>query len=257
MKNKTIYMLLVLLVSVTALSIFRNSSMLAMYNRSAGSQSDLTLEVRKKIVMIDTGISRAQMKGEYACRDYQHDFTHDEDGIDRVGHGTNVFGLISDTINPKTHCIASYKVTSAGHGEQSVIYNTVNAIYKAIRIGAVSINISMSGKDSQSESEYRAMSMALDNEIKIVVAAGNDSAELSKYNCNVYPACYKLRFLQEKHKKVKNYFVVGCSSIPFSNKGEVIDLFENRCSRVGSPSMSGTSQAAGVFTGKLIYVKNL
>jgi minor extracellular serine protease Vpr len=137
-----------------------------------------------KIAVIDTGV----------------DFTHPdllgwgEDGkvvggynfidegkppMDTNGHGTQVTGVIaadgeSIGVAPKAKILA-YKVSEDGEGVSSELI--IRAIDKAIEDGADIINISLGLNKTNSKIE-QAVSHAIDKEIFVVVAAGNDGPKL-------------------------------------------------------------------------------
>ena len=99
--------------------------------------------------------------------------------MDTNGHGTQVTGVIAadgQTIGvaPKAKILA-YKVSEDGEGVSSELI--IKAIDKAIEDGADIINISLGLNKTNSKIE-QAVSHAIDKEIFVVVAAGNDGPEL-------------------------------------------------------------------------------
>ena len=137
-----------------------------------------------KVAIIDTGV------------DYNHPdlFGWGEDGkvvggynfinegeppIDTNGHGTQVAGVIAADgeitgIAPKAKILA-YKVSEDGEGVSSELI--IRAIEKAIEDEADIINISLGVNKTNSKIE-RAVNQALEKEIFVVTAAGNDGPKL-------------------------------------------------------------------------------
>jgi len=98
--------------------------------------------------------------------------------MDTNGHGTQVAGVIAADgqikgIAPKAKILA-YKVSENGEGVSSDLI--IKAIYKAIEDEADVINISL-GVNKTNERIERAVNNALEREIFVVTAAGNDGPE--------------------------------------------------------------------------------
>lgn len=99
--------------------------------------------------------------------------------IDTNGHGTQVAGVIAADgelkgIAPKAKILA-YKVSEDGEGVSSELI--IKAINKAVEDGADIINISL-GVNKTNDKIDRAVDYALEKEIFVVVAAGNDGPKL-------------------------------------------------------------------------------
>ena len=98
-----------------------------------------------------------------------------EPPMDTNGHGTQVAGVIAADgeikgVAPKAKILA-YKVSENGEGVSSELI--VQAINKAIEDGADIINISLGVNKTNSKID-RAVNVALEKEIFVVTAAGND-----------------------------------------------------------------------------------
>ena len=103
----------------------------------------------------------------------------DELPLDTNGHGTQVAGVIAADgqaigIAPKAKILA-YKVSEDGEGVSSELI--IRAIEKAIEDGADIINISL-GVNKTNAKIDRAVSIALEEGIFVVTAAGNDGPGL-------------------------------------------------------------------------------
>ena len=105
-----------------------------------------------------------------------YNFIHEgEPPIDTNGHGTQVAGVIAADgeiigIAPKAKILA-YKVSEDGEGVSSELI--IRAIEKAIEDEADIINISLGVNKTNSKIEH-AVNLALEKEIFVVTAAGND-----------------------------------------------------------------------------------
>jgi hypothetical protein len=200
-----------------------------------------SIEMREKIAIIDTGINVAPNEKQYICEDGLHDMTGT--GItDRHGHGNNIAHIIMANMKP-TQCLIIIKyVDSQDKGLMG------KALLKALEIRPIFLNLSVSGTDYDS-TEHAVLSELVDS-TKIVVAAGNDSMNLNSESCNIFPACYDFK---------KNFYVVGSKNAitgnpsAFSNYGIQVKHYENgEYVYAGGKTLSGSSQAAAIFTGKLI-----
>jgi len=133
-----------------------------------------------KIAVIDTGVDfnhpdlfgwgpDGKVIGGY-------NFIHEgKPPLDTNGHGTQVAGVIAADgqivgIAPKAKILA-YKVSEDGEGVSSELI--VRAIEKAIEDGVDIINISLGVNKTNAKIE-RAVNLALEKEIFVVTAAGND-----------------------------------------------------------------------------------
>jgi minor extracellular serine protease Vpr len=103
----------------------------------------------------------------------------DEPPLDTNGHGTQVAGVIAADgekvgVAPKAKILA-YKVSEDGEGVSSELI--IRAIQKAIEDDADIINISLGVNKTNAKIE-RGINEALEKEIFVVTAAGNDGPEL-------------------------------------------------------------------------------
>ncbi len=99
----------------------------------------------------------------------------DKPPLDKNGHGTQVAGVIAADgqakgVAPKAKILA-YKVSEDGEGVSSDLI--IRAIEKAVEDGADIINISLGVNKTNSKID-RAVNLALEKEIFVVTAAGND-----------------------------------------------------------------------------------
>lgn len=202
------------------------------------------------VAVIDTGIDSSVIN---LCNNGHKDFTNTSTG-DTMGHGTHVAGLINRNAGSTKFCIFNLKFYSPKMSVSS-IDAIRSAIKYAMEMKVNFINISGGGPVYDRE-EASLIKEALDRGIKIVVAAGNNGANLDN-NCSYYPACYDKRLIV-----VGNLTKAGLRS-PSSNYGSIVKVWEvgtdveSNLPNGNIGVMTGTSQATAVHTGKLLkYIKN-
>ena len=204
---------------------------------------------RTPVVVIDTGINYKDKKiAPFLCVNGHKDYTN-EGLFDYNGHGTNVAWQIIKSFNSKKYCVLSVKYYPkySLHISDNLI-NELKGIDYAIEVGAVLINFS-GGGESYSRNEDIVIKKALSSNVKIVVASGNNGANLDE-KCNFFPACLKPH---------KNLHIVGALSkegqrMKFSNYGHQVTewaIGESVEDQNGNP-LSGTSQATAVVSGLLL-----
>lgn len=209
------------------------------------------------VAVIDTGVDQAA--GIKLCPTGSIDFvTHSTSPTDNLGHGTHIASTIQNNAGKADFCIVSIRYYSDSAPGSLNLANMIKAIEHAVSIHADYINIS-GGGPSPNKEEKAAIKKALDNGIKVVVAAGNDHHDISIEDYRYYPADYDKRIVV-----VGNLVSLGHRS-PSSNYGgptnrwEIgtnvrsnIPCFNSNSKPPCSGLMSGTSQATAVATGKLI-----
>lgn len=199
-----------------------------------------------RVAVLDAGIS-PNINSPKFCKDYFEDFT--EEGLnDPSGHGTNVVGLIIETA-PKDadYCIKVYKAFS----KKSMDSNYVEALKKIFKDGPDILNISAGGTTVIPE-ERALIKKMLDNGVIIVVAAGNERANLSS-ECIYFPACLDKRIIVVANGK--NGIPAKSSNI----NGPVSMMVDGQQKTGFGITLSGTSQSTAIATGlilKDIYLKS-
>lgn len=214
-----------------------------------------------KIAVLDTGFGY-QGKGEGAklCKFGHRDFTTDQKFLDRFiyykmpipkdlhGHGTNVVGLIDKYAKASQvpYCIVVLKYyREQNSGEQNMHASNL-ALQYAINIGVDVINYS-GGGEVPNEREQALVKEFLDRGGVIVAAAGNENKYLDGVQQGYYPALDDDRVIT-----VGNHGKFGFKA-PSSNFGHLVKRWE-----VGQDitsygiTMSGTSQATAIATGKIV-----
>lgn len=210
------------------------------------------------IAVIDTGIDPSV---PHQCKFGSRDFTVDQkdkkarkNATDVHGHGSHVSGLIVQQAGDSGYCIVALKYYSEANPGSVNLRNMKLAIQYAINIKVDYINISGGGPEAD-PGERSLIKKALDKGIKVVVAAGNDHDDLDKA-CVYFPACYDPRLVVVGNLEVFNDKTDRC---PSSNYGKHVNRWEVgtdlKSTLVGGKtgSMTGTSQATAVATGKLVH----
>lgn len=210
-----------------------------------------------KIAVIDTGFGYEQRGREAKlCVGGHQDFSgvgilYNVNGTtvpaDTLGHGTNIVGII-ESFAKKAHinyCIVILKYyRNDGFGSGN-LKATIEALKVANQLGVKYINYSGSGADPSDEERAEIIKF-LNNGGTFVAAAGNDSHLLGKES-TYYPAMYDPRIV-----------VVGSTDkngahLSSSNYGPLVNRWEVGMGVIGyGLSMSGTSQATAVATGKIV-----
>jgi len=195
--------------------------------------TQLKAEDRIKIAVIDSGISFSQATADYACKDGHKSFV-DGSIYAQNNHGQNIISIISKAVNPKTHCIRSYKVYYDKISGEDSLAGTVKSLKHIAKDYSVRfLNISMGGAEPD-YTEKLLIKRLLIRGVQIAVAAGNKKTNLDR-KCNYYPACYK------QELDYYNFYVVK-SKLDSSNYGKIVtDTY--RGYKIGTPVLSGTSQA--------------
>lgn len=178
--------------------------------------------------------------------------------IDRVGHGTHVTGIIASEgkngiigIAPKANIYVLKAIDKTGTGKLSWI---INAIYYAIekKVDIISMSLGMS---SNNDKLQKAVREAVNKNISVVCAAGNEGDG----NANEYQYSYPAAYVE-----VISVGAVDKKGNPayFSNANLVVDLVAPGVEIISTypnnsyASLSGTSMATPYVSGGLALLKN-
>jgi putative cell wall-binding protein len=137
-----------------------------------------------KIAVIDSGLNKSFeiFNGINVAAGYNV-LSNGTDVTDQIGHGTFVSGLIALTSKKANTTILPIKLTD--QADNIPVSSSVEAIYKAIELGADVISMSY-GSQAPSQSEYDALLEGYyEHGIVLVAAAGNTGDETYHY-----PASY-------------------------------------------------------------------
>ncbi|MFG6495377.1 cell wall-binding repeat-containing protein [Fictibacillus sp. UD] len=133
-----------------------------------------------KIAVIDSGINKSFeiFNGMNVATGYNV-LSNSTDVTDQIGHGTFVSGLIALTSKKANTTILPIKLTD--QADNIPVSSSIEAIYKAIDLGADVINMSY-GSQAPSQSEYDALLEAYyEHGIVLVAAAGNTGDDMYHY----------------------------------------------------------------------------
>jgi hypothetical protein len=193
------------------------------------------------VAILDTGLNLNWHQATHLCKTGHRNFTNEGSPLDPTDkneyrHGSNITALIEREAKDAKYCIVIVKVISS----TSTVIDYLQGLLYTLKMNPDFINISLNG-EYPNQVEKLLIKMLLNNGVKIIVAAGNDSRDLTK-KCKAFPACLDSRLV-----------VVGNRDNLDSNLGGPIDVLENGVNQLGAGvSLSGTSQATAIHTGKLI-----
>jgi putative cell wall-binding protein/subtilisin family serine protease len=144
---------------------------------------NITTANQVKVAVIDSGFNNHEIfEGLSVLPGYNIE-TNGSDVTDEIGHGTFVSGLIA--LGTKKSNTAILPIKLSNQEVNIPVSASVEAIYKAIELGADVINMSY-GSPSPSETEYDALVEAYyEHGIVLVAASGNSGDETYHY-----PASY-------------------------------------------------------------------
>ena len=191
-----------------------------------------------RVAVIDTGFDMTYSLDTKLCETGHKSFVPKQTIQDIYGHGTNIVGLITKYAERSNYCLIIIKYYDKNIKNNHVRF--LKALEHAYNLNVDMINISAGGPGIFIP-EYNLIKQILDSKIIINAAAGNESLNLDD-ECIYYPACYDERI-----------FVISSKNTIKANKGEIVDKYENGKNQTGfGITLSGTSQATAIFTGKAI-----
>lgn len=208
------------------------------------------------IAIIDTGIGFTQLSARAKLCKFGHkDFTGsdmvakgyktvDPVPFDTHGHGTNIAGIID--LAAKSSGIDYCLVIIKDYPSKNPLKSEIEALQYASDIGANIVNISAGGQEESLE-ETKSVKSLLDKGAILVAAAGNDRNELTPTKRRYFPAQCDPRVI------VVGNMSKNLSRSPTSNYGSSVTRWEYGENVEGfGLTMTGTSQATAVATGKLL-----
>lgn len=210
-----------------------------------------------KVAIIDTGfdfktkLSNNSLFKPKLCKGEHYDMTGM--GIQDVhSHGTHITGLIAKNNNDVDYCIYVIKNYHNGSLLENTVSNTINAFKKAIELNVNIINYSGGGEERFKE-ECLIVKHALDCGITIVTVAGNEDSDLSVKP--YYPAMCDPRVIKvmSTYPNGRKTISSNWSSRPMVNLVKRVGHMQVSIIPGGLGYMSGTSQAAAVYTNELLY----
>lgn len=197
---------------------------------------------RIKIGVVDTGIVITDRIYPYLCQRGHKDFTG-ATIVDRNGHGSMVAEVITQGLDPKEYCLIILKWYDSPRGDPGLPPLAIN---EAVDQGAKLINLSLSGTGDK-PAERDAIQRAVDAGITVIVAAGNDHANLSD-DCDIYPACYPIASVL--YHVVSDYLKGHPAT--YANYGGPVNEIEDGRYEFNGRKFDGTSVAAAKVTNRIL-----
>ena len=208
--------------------------------------SSIPLLAQEKIVIFDSGYNIVAQH-QWQCNEGKNDLdlTHTS-MMDNVSHGELINEIIGKGLDLSKYCIVNIKYINH-FGDLVGEIPFLRGLDYVLSLKDVKyLNYSTTG-DTWYQEEYKIFKTLTENNIKIVVAAGNENSLLSyDGKCESFPPCYS------KYLK-KNLYVVGGlvkgEKWQTSNYGPVVKYWENayHYSTTYNRNLFGTSFAAPLF----------
>lgn len=210
------------------------------------------------VAVVDTGFGYHDLGHSAPLCKYGHkDFSKDSKlsmaygtkvpvPMDMNSHGTNVAGLIAKYAGNNNYCLVIIKYYSDNQSGDENYRATVKAFRYAYNLHVDVVNYS-GGGDGFKIDEFNAIKKLLDSKTTIVVAAGNEHNDIDSATGAYYPAKYDPRLVVVGNKKISG------EKSETSNWGNSVNHWEFGENQVAyGITMTGTSQATAVTTGKMI-----
>ncbi|MEG2786803.1 MAG: S8 family peptidase [Romboutsia sp.] len=218
-----------------------------LWSKSSGGK-DVT------VAIIDTGcdVNHSALKDNiFHTRNFTKDNNSNKDLVnDYVGHGTHVAGIVL-SVAPSCNLMILKALDRNGEGEYKWIINALNyAINQNVDIVSMSL-----GGYLDDENLHKSIRKAVNNNILVVCAAGNDGDNSGLTNEFSYPASYS---------EVISVGAVDDKAKPayFSNSNNLVDVMAPGVGILSTfkdnsyAVLDGTSMAAPHVSGALALIKN-
>ena len=220
-----------------------------------------------KVMVIDTGVSPHLLIKSYLPKGWEQfpvDYPTNRPEVTAdiaIHHGTNIAGIILFGNQDKPDAVACENVVvyscsfyDKSNTDEENVQKTANCLRRAIILNVDFVNYSAGGPGGN-PIEEKLISILSANGTKIVVAAGNDAKPWDK--TSYFPAQYTLKnYSLENLIPVGNIDYEGHRAVTSNYTGGIVyDYGTNIRSTVGMKSfdfMSGTSQAAAMYTHRLV-----
>lgn len=193
------------------------------------------VQLKRKILIMDSGVFLTSRLKPFLCDSGHKSFLdekrsnplEDESGS---SHGTMVATVISEYIDPNTHCIVIYRTFPKEGGSvatMAYMHGLIEA--KKHKFDAIVIPMEDVGYYLDEVKLYKELT----ENSRIFIATGNDTKDLDK-KCDVYPACLATQI------NSKNFRVVGDEKGEF-NLGKLINECEPSEYSLNGLDYKGTS----------------
>lgn len=140
-----------------------------------------------KIAIIDSGMPKFKTDAKI-CEHGLIDLTN-TDMYDKIGHGSNILGIISEGLNKNNvdYCIYDIKIYDQSSSDTPFLTHLVAYSTVYYLNGVDIINYSSSGV-TEGPPETALVKDLISRGIKFIAAVGNNNRDLDK-SCNSWPAC--------------------------------------------------------------------
>lgn len=193
-----------------------------------------------KVAVIDSGINVKHLKNINFCNKSWNKSFIDNNINDNLEHGTNVTGLIKKYAGNANYCFIIVKVWGNFRNTNAETAY-IKGLEYATSLKPDIINLSGGGYGLK-EKERDVIIKYLNSGGTLINAAGNEREFLPKNDCKWYPGCYDSRII-----------VIGNMS-ESSNYGPRVNFVLNGEEQTAfNITMSGSSQAAAIFTGMVVH----
>ena len=206
------------------------------------------LAPRKVIAVLDTVSDKSVLDKSYMCSHVPRIYRI----IGKVPkrdhfHSTIVIDLIGERIDTSKYCVISIETLSFDKENMSAYLTGLRYLKTIDNLVAVNLSIASDPGQQYEKDEHTILNDLLSKGVKIIVAAGNNSLELTKKECGVYPACLKARYYHAN----PNFIVAGWGKnqkpISKSNWAREFPVVLHEL----PPGLSGSSFAVPIETGNL------
>jgi subtilisin family serine protease len=210
-------------------------------------------ETRIKVAVVDTGVRKSFPK-EALCKDEPVNTSGSKDPYDADGHGTAMACIVASGLDFTKVCVWPIKYMQVGWANQS---SFIIAFQTVLGSDAKYVNFSSNGY-SYSREEHRLIKEMVTHGITVVVAAGNDAADLDA-ECTSFPACLNKDPVIKATGRLR---VVGALNSsygrePYSNYGAVLTDNVVLKKIKGCEFVKGTSPATAQVTNYLLKLRGL
>ena len=217
-----------------------------------------------KVAVIDSGFGSTDeinyvtggfRYGSHLCKEGHRDFSGQNRYVKSIPvegskyrHGTNIVGVIDATAPNSNYCVVVIKYFHEGIGGEQTVDASVKSIRYANEIGAEIINYSGGGKEPSNEEKIEVKKF-LDRGGIFIAAAGNEREQIGVNGKGYYPAMYDPRIIVVGNKTKSGKISYS------SNYGRPVKHWEVGENIEGyGITLTGTSQATAVTTGKLLKI---
>jgi hypothetical protein len=138
-----------------------------------------------RVGVVDSGMPNFDTNLK-VCPNGVYDLTH-TDVYDKIGHSTNILGIISNGLKDIDYCAVVIKVYDENSADTTFITHLIAYLY-LYYLHVDVVNYSSVGAEDEGKAEEVLIKGMISRGVKFVAAAGNHNVDLDK-NCSAFPAC--------------------------------------------------------------------